>query len=148
MLCKKKKKKPPRVLREQKKKIKLYCITREKCGESVLNVRPRLAACPIVPPFSLLAQKIAVIKLSCTLQHELLDAELRRCSPRHSHHHKSNCTAAGECVVTVEFRHLQMYTVTGQIYRCVLCLVSLLSASTVVPLVVPNLQLASGGAFV
>lgn len=80
-----------------------------------------------------LAQKIAVIKLRCTLQRELLDVELRRCSPRHPHNHKSSCTAAGQCVVTVEFRHLQMYTVMRQIYSCVLCLMSFLSASAIGP---------------
>lgn len=64
--------------------------------------------------------------------------ELRRCSPRHPHNHKSNCTAAGQCVVTVEFRHLQMYTVMRQIYSCVLCLMSLPSASAVAPLWCPK----------
>lgn len=80
---------------------------------------------------SQLAQKIAVIKLNCALQRELLDVELRRCSPRHPRNHKSNCTAAGQCVVTAEFRHSQMYTVMRQIYPCVLYLMSFLSASAV-----------------
>lgn len=48
--------------------------------------------------------KIAVIKLNCTLQYELLDIELWRCLPRRSNDRKSNRTAAGLCVRTAVSR--------------------------------------------
>lgn len=45
--------------------------------------------------------KTAFIKLSCTIQYEVLDMELWRCLPRHWIDHKSNCTAASLSVHTL-----------------------------------------------
>lgn len=95
--------------------------------------------------------KIAVIKLSCTMQYEVLDIELWRCLPRHWNDHKSKCTAAGLCVHTValEFQHPHRHTLWHKPFflSCRLMFLSFCLLS--LPFLFhPDLQLGSGEASV